>query len=156
MSIGSHGTCMSYQNNYLDLDPVYKDRHGRPLLRMTFNWHPNDIRMTQFMKVKMEEIARSMNPDIMQSSFKNMGAQYDVRPYQTTHNVGGAIMGSDPSNSALNRYLQAWRQHNVFVMGAGAFPQNTEYNPTGMVGALAYWATHAIINDYLPNPRALV
>ncbi len=156
MSIGSHGTCMSYQNNYLDLDPVYKDRHGRPLLRMTFNWHPNDIRMTQFMKVKMEEIARSMNPDIMQSSFKNMGAQYDVRPYQTTHNVGGAIMGSDPSNSALNRYLQAWGQHNVFVMGAGAFPQNTEYNPTGMVGALAYWATHAIINDYLPNPRALV
>src|SRR5690606_41910643 len=58
-------------------------RSGRPLMRMTFNWNPNDIRMTQYMKTKMEELAKTMNPDVMQSSFKKEGAQYDVRPYQT-------------------------------------------------------------------------
>ena len=108
------------------------------------------------MRKKMEEIATSMKPDMMQSSFKQEGAQYNVRPYQTTHNVGGAIVGDSPENSALNKYLQAWDQHNVFVMGASAFPQNIQYNPTGLVGALAYWAAHHIIDKYLKEPRPLV
>jgi len=156
MSIGSHGSNLSYQDCYLDLDPNYTDRHGRPLMRMTFDWKPNDIRMTQFMRARIEEIAQEMGADSWQSSFKSEGARYDIRPYQTTHNVGGAIMGTDPNTSAVNRYLQAWGQHNVFVLGAGAFPQNIQYNPTGAVGALAYWAAEAIVNDYLPNPRPLV
>ncbi|TQS71751.1 GMC family oxidoreductase [Rhodobacteraceae bacterium] len=156
MSIGSHGSNMAYRDVCLDLDPTYTDTHGRPLMRMTFNWKDNDIRMTQFMKSKIEPIAESMNPDIMASSYKDSGAQYDVRPYQTTHNTGGVIMGTDPKTSALNRYLQSWDCHNVFVMGASAFPQNIQYNPTGTVGGLTYWAIDAIRKDYLPNPRPLV
>lgn len=155
MSISSHGSCMSYRDNYLDLDPVYKDRFGRPMLRMTFNWKPNDIRMTQFMKGKIEDLAQSLAPDSMRSNYLQDGAMYDVRPYQTTHNVGGAAMGSDPDISVVNRYLQAHDVHNVFVMGAGAFPQNLQYNPTGLVGGLAYWAAHALRTDYLRQPRNL-
>lgn len=155
MSMGSHGSCMSYKNCYLDLDPTYKDQFGRPMLRMTFNWNENDIRMTQFMRVKMEAIAAQLGPDIMQSNFKKAGAMYDVRPYQTTHNVGGTAMGEDPKTSVLNRYLQAHDVHNVFAMGAGAFPQNIQYNPTGLLGGLAYWAAHAIRTDYLRQPRNL-
>lgn len=155
MSIGSHGSCMSYRDNYLDLDPTYRDRFGRPMLRMTFNWKPNDIRMTQYMRGKIEALAASLKPDVMNSAFKGEGAMYDVRPYQTTHNVGGAIMGNDARSTVVNRYLQAHDVHNVFVLGAGAFPQNLEYNPTGMVGGLAYWAAHALRNDYLRQPRIL-
>lgn len=156
MSIASHGSNMSYRDTCLDLDPTYKDRHGRPLMRMTFDWKPNDIRMTQFMKARIEPIARSLEPDILASSYKSEGAKYDVRPYQTTHNVGGAVMGTDPRTSVVNRYLQSWDLHNLFVMGASAFPQNTQYNPTGAVGGLAYWAVAALRGDYLQNPRPLM
>ena len=156
MAIGSHGSNMSYRDCYLDLDPTYTDRHGRPLMRMTFNWKENDIRMTQFMKARIEEIAESMNPDMMASSYKKEGAQYDVRPYQSTHNVGGAIMGADRKTSVLNKYLQHWDCHNLFVMGASAYPQNLQYNPTGALGGLAYWSAAAIRKDYLANPRPLV
>ncbi len=156
MSIGSHGSNMAYRDCYLDLDPTYTDPHGRPLMRMTFDWKPNDIRMTQFMRRQIEPIAEAMNPTSWASGYKDEGAEYDIRPYQTTHNVGGAIMGTDPKTSVLNRYLQVWGVHNVFSMGAGAFPQNIQYNPTGTVGALAYWAADAIRRDYLPNPRPLV
>ena len=156
MNIGSHGSNMAYRDTYLDLDPTYKDRHGRPLMRMTFDWKANDIRMTQFMKSKIEPIAKSLKPDIMNSSYKSDGVHYDVRPYQSTHNVGGAVMGADPKTSAINRYLQSWDVHNVFVMGASAFPQNLQYNPTGAVGGLAYWTVEAIRRDYLPNPRPLI
>ncbi len=65
-------------------------------------------------------------------------------------------MGSDPSTSALNRYLQSWDVPNLFVMGASAFPQNAGYNPTGTVAALTYWATDAIRDKYLKNPRQLI
>jgi gluconate 2-dehydrogenase alpha chain len=65
-------------------------------------------------------------------------------------------MGTDPKAAAVNRYLQAWGAHNLFVMGASVFPQNAGYNPTGTVGALAYWAAHAITDRYLKSPEPLV
>jgi gluconate 2-dehydrogenase alpha chain len=65
-------------------------------------------------------------------------------------------MGDNPSNSALNRYLQSWDVPNLFVQGASAFPQNAGYNPTGTVGALAYWSADAIRSQYLKNPGPLV
>jgi gluconate 2-dehydrogenase alpha chain len=30
------------------------------------------------------------------------------------------------------------------------------YNPTGTVGALAYWSARAIVQDYLKSPGPLV
>ena len=53
-------------------------------------------------------------------------------------------MGSDPSTSVVNSYLQMWDAENVFVVGASAFPHNGGYNPTGTVGALAYRAVDGI------------
>ncbi len=58
---------------------------------MTFDWKPNDIRMTQFIKVKIDEIAQSMNPDSWQSSFKGEGARYDVTPLQAMNCVRSAV-----------------------------------------------------------------
>ena len=44
----------------------------------------------------------------------------------------------------------------MFSLGAGAFPQNAGYNPTGTVAALAYHAAHGIRGRYLKNPGPLV
>lgn len=58
-------------------------------------------------------------------------------------------MGADPTTSALNTYLQSWDVHNVFVVGASAFPNNGGYNPTITVGALAIRAAQAIHQTYI-------
>jgi gluconate 2-dehydrogenase alpha chain len=79
-----------------------------------------------------------------------------VVPYQTTHNTGGAIMGDNPKNSVVNKYLQSWDVPNVFSMGAGAFPQNAGYNPTATLAALAYMSADAIKSQYLKAPGPLV
>jgi gluconate 2-dehydrogenase alpha chain len=156
VNIATHGSVMSYRDNYFDLDPTYRDANGQPLLRMTFDWKDNDIRMTQYITNKVADIGRAMNPASIAISAKQFGEHYDVRPYQTTHTVGGAVMGERPDSSVLNRYLQSWDVHNVFVMGASAFPQNIGYNPTGLVGALAYWSARAIREQYLKHPGPLV
>ena len=42
------------------------------------------------------------------------------------------------------------------MMGAGNFPQNPGYNPTGTVAALAYHSMKAVREDYLRNAGPLV
>ena len=150
------GSCMSYRQHHLDLDPTYKDGFGRPLLRMTFDWHQNEIKASQFLVGKALTMSKVLNPKALLGDAKKDGAHYDITQYQSTHTCGGAIMGSDPKTSALNRYLQSWDVSNVFAPGANAFPQNNGYNPTGMVGALTYWSARAIREQYLKNPGPLV
>ena len=154
LSLATHGAVMSHRGNYLDLDPTYRDFLGRPLMRMTFDFRDNEHKMSDFLTQKTAEIAKAMKP--REISTKPRKGSYDIEPYQTTHNTGGAIMGSNPQESVLNRYLQHWDVSNLFVMGSSAFPQNPGYNPTGTVGALAYWAAHAIRTQYLKKPGPLV
>jgi gluconate 2-dehydrogenase alpha chain len=45
MAIRIHASRLSHQHNYLDLDPTHKGAYGLPLLRMTLDWHGNDLRM---------------------------------------------------------------------------------------------------------------
>ncbi|QHE91897.1 GMC family oxidoreductase [Pandoraea fibrosis] len=156
MTIGISGSVMSYRDACLDLDPTYKDAYGVPLLRMTFDWHDNEYAMLGYMGDRMEEVGRAMNPEKVFRAIRKKGTHYDTRIYQSTHTTGGAIMGTNPSNSVVNKYLQSWDVSNVFVMGASAFPQNMGYNPTGVVAALAYWSAKAIREQYLKNAGPLV
>jgi gluconate 2-dehydrogenase alpha chain len=81
---------------------------------------------------------------------------YSIGPYQSTHCTGGAIMGTNPGNSVVNKYSQVWDTPNVFVTGASTFPQNAGMNPTGTVCALAYYTAAGIINSYLDNPGEII
>ena len=53
---------LSYQANYLDLDPRHRDRSGLglPVIRVTYDMQPNEHRMLAFMEDKAEEILRAM------------------------------------------------------------------------------------------------
>ena len=148
-----HGAVMSYRNNYLDLDPTYTDDYGNPLLRLTFDFRDNEHAMSKFLTDRATEIAkaipnRGINP-------KPRKGHYSIVPYQTTHNTGGAAMGVDPRTSFVNPFLQSWDVPNLWVMGSSVFPQNPGYNPTGTVGALAFWAADAM-KRYMKNPQPLV
>ncbi len=155
-AIGMSGSNYANRNNYLDLDPTYRDQLGRPLLRLTYNFVENDYKLAAILHgARSSSIARAMNPTIMGSPRLRRG-DYDIVPYQSTHNTGGTIMGTDPKTSVVNRYLQSWDANNLFIMGASTFPQQPAYNPTGPVGALAYWAADAIITRYLKNPGPLM
>ncbi|MBX9827109.1 MAG: GMC family oxidoreductase [Xanthobacteraceae bacterium] len=154
-NIGASGCNYAHRENFLDLDPTYKDALGRPLIRMSYNFRDNDYKMAGYIGGVLGRIARAMNPTRMSSPAVRRG-NYNVVPYQSTHNTGGTIMGADPKSSVVNKYCQSWDADNLFVMGASLFPQNASYNPTGPVGALAYWSADAIKRQYLKSPGPLV
>jgi gluconate 2-dehydrogenase alpha chain len=156
MKISISTGCMSYRGNYMDLDPTYKDAYGLPLLRMTFDWKQNELKLQQHLRKIVLDITKELGPDSFSESFLKMDSHFDLTKYVSTHNVGGAIMGDSPKTSALNRYLQSWDVHNVFVPGGNAFPQNFQANPTALIGALTLFAAQAIKDQYLKNPGPLV
>ena len=154
-AIGSHGASQSYRSNYLDLDPTYRDAHGLPLLRMTFDYQDNDRRMSAYITDQAAPIAKALGPSHISVHPVGNG-KFSIGQNGNTHNIGGVAMGADPATSAVNKYLQSWDVPNVFVIGASAFPQNSANSPTCTVGALACWAADAIKSSYLKQPGPLV
>lgn len=144
LSVGAQGACMPFRHHFLDLDPTYKDVFGDPLMRITFDFEEQDRQLAAYCADRCGEIIKEMGAADKIEVNRKLGP-YDITPYQSTHNTGGAIMGSSPETSVVNNYLQMWDAENVFVVGASAFPHNSGYNPTGTMGALSYRAAEGIV-----------
>jgi len=153
-SITITGAAQPWRGAYLSLDPTYRDAWGLPLLRITYDFPDNDIRMSRFLTARADEIGRAMR-GVIRSEPGPRKKPFTATAYQSTHLTGGAAMGDDPRSSVVNRYGQCWDVPNVFVTGAALFPQNSCYNPTGTVGATAYWIADHIERDYMRQPGPL-
>ncbi|SFP61361.1 gluconate 2-dehydrogenase alpha chain [Tranquillimonas alkanivorans] len=106
VGITVHGSSTPHPNNYIGLDPTYRDAFGQPLGMLTFDFPHNDRQMSHYVTSKAEEIAHAMGGNEISVGW--LDDHYSIVPYQTTHNTGGAIMGADPETSVVNRYLQSW------------------------------------------------
>jgi gluconate 2-dehydrogenase alpha chain len=148
-----YGEHLAYRGNYMDLDPIYKDRYGDPLIRMTLDLRDNERKMVQFITAKAVEIGRAMGA-VEIRPFPGLRG-YESTRYQGTHVQGGTIIGANHTDSVVNMYLQHWRVQNLFLLGAAAFPQNPSGNPTLTAVALTYRAADAVIQRYLKNPGEL-
>ncbi len=153
INVYAQGASLPHKNNYLSLDPTYKDAYGLPLLRLTYNFTDQDRELHKFSTDKTTQIAKLMNPKSIRPN--PYIKDYSIVPYQSTHNTGGTTMGSDPKNSVVNNYLQHWDADNLFVVGAGNFQHNSGYNPTDTAGALAYRCAEGILK-YHKNGKKLV
>jgi gluconate 2-dehydrogenase alpha chain len=154
MNIAASGSVMPNRYNYLDLDPTYRNRFGMPLMRMTFDYKDNERKLSAHSAEVINKIAEAMNPTHLNKAAARK--TWDSAPYQSTHNTGGTIMGTNPGNSVTNKYGQVWEVDNLFITGASLFPHNSAYNPTGPVAALAYMAADMIRNVYVKNPGKLI
>ena len=60
-------------------------------MRMTIDFHDNELKMSAFLTDKYAEILQQMGAK--QIDKKPRKGPYDVTDYQTSHLCGGAIMG---------------------------------------------------------------
>ena len=152
-TVGTQGSCYPHRENFLDLDPDYSDVYGQPLLRMTFDFRENELRMSEWVTQKVGNICRAMAPDMM-GPVEGLKGPFDTRQYQTTHVTGGTIMGADPHLSVVSPRLQHWDAENLFVAGASVYPHNSGYNPTGPLAALGLRLGDDLAR-YIERPRML-
>jgi gluconate 2-dehydrogenase alpha chain len=142
LELNIQGESLPYEDQYMDLDPTYRDVNGLPLLRITFDWHRNDYLLYRYLTERCLEIMQAMGPS--RTATARELEPYEIATYQSTHITGGAIMGVAPDSSVTNRYGQVWDTPNVFVTGATLYPQNPGLNPTGTLCALAYLTGEAL------------
>ena len=60
INVHTYGAVMPNVNNYLDLDPTYKDIHGNPLVRMTFDFSETDRKRGEFLNDQTKKIMQEM------------------------------------------------------------------------------------------------
>ncbi|MBL9216013.1 MAG: GMC family oxidoreductase [Opitutaceae bacterium] len=134
--LGVQGSCYPHRENFLDLDPDYTDAFGQPLLRLTFDFRDNELRMSAYCTARAAEIARAMGATHVGPAAPR-GRPFDVRQYVGTHVTGGTIMGADPATSVVSPRLQHWDAENLFVASSSVFAHNAGLNPSELLGALA-------------------
>ncbi|MFT9819062.1 GMC family oxidoreductase [Lysinibacillus sp. NPDC056185] len=141
--IGAQGASMPHKENYLSLDSTYKDAYGLPLMQLTYNFTDQDRALHKYISARAADIMKEMGAKIVVPNAEI--TDYNIVPYQTTHNTGGTVMSLKPEDGVVNNYMQHWNVENLFAVSAGNFAHNSGYNPTGTLGALAYRCAEGVV-----------
>jgi gluconate 2-dehydrogenase alpha chain len=139
-SVRTQPDALPYRENYFDLDPRHRDRSGLglPVVRLTYDLHPNEHQLAAWMEAKSEEI------------LTRMGAAWTWRGPRFTgvcssHDLGGLRMGEDPTLSVLSPELAVHDTPGLYAFTGGAFPSCPGINPTLTMLAMACRAADRLV-----------
>lgn len=134
-------TTLPYHGNYLDLDPLVKDRLGLPVIRLTAEYRQNELRIAAFTQDRMEEWYRAAG------AVQIIRAPLGTAMGPSTHAYGGTRMGDDPNTNVTDRYGFAHEAPNLGILGASVMGTSGSRNPTLTAQALAWrTAEHLVAN----------
>ncbi|HLQ99228.1 MAG TPA: GMC family oxidoreductase [Sphingobacterium sp.] len=131
------GEILPYHENKITLDKDKKDKWGLPVLAIDAEIKENEKKMRSDMQEEMKEMLESIGvKDVYTYDWGySMG--------MGIHEMGTARMGTDPSNSVLNKHNQVWDAPNVFVTDGAAMTSASCVNPS-----LTYMALTARAADF--------
>ena len=144
MSLLAHATCLAREQNSISLDPNVKDPWGLPAMRITFDFHSDDVRNMHFLLDRQMEIleaagARQAWPDTSDDS---------LLPHN--HLLGTCRMGDDPKQSVVDRHHRAHDVPNLFLVD-GSSLVTACCQPTCTIQALAYRAADHVAQQARRN-----
>src|SRR5215211_6893749 len=131
---------LSYEGNFLDLDPRHRDTSGLglPVIRITYDMQENEHRLSDWMEGKAEEILREIGATKTWRGPRFGGVM-------SSHDLGGCRMGEDPDGSVINPELGVHDTPGLYVFGGAVFPTCHGVNPTLTMWALCYRAAERLI-----------
>ncbi|MGD9990891.1 GMC family oxidoreductase [Pseudonocardia sp.] len=130
---------LPYETNHLDLDPVVRDPHGLPVVRVTHRVHENERRGGEFHAEKLQQWLR-------RAGATETWAVTDQ--VEGRHAYGGTRMGHDPQTSVVDAFGMAHEVPNLGVLGASVFPSAGGYNPTLTAQALSWRTAEHIVGNW--------
>jgi choline dehydrogenase-like flavoprotein len=140
------GEMIPNEDSFCELDPAVKDKWGIPVLRFHWKWSEHEIRQAAHMQQTFADIIAAMGGRLRNPPPKD-GAQAIANGGVIIHEVGGAIMGSDPAKSVTNQWSQTWDVPNLFLTDGAPFCSNADKNPTLTIMAQAWRAADRIVAE---------
>jgi choline dehydrogenase-like flavoprotein len=132
-----NGECLPYPSNTVTVVPEEKDQYGLPIARVTFAWGENEQKMIEAGIEQMNRILEAA------------GGQDLFEVEDTAHIMGTCRMGSDPSDSVVDRWCRSWDVRNLFICDGSVFASSSGVNPSLTIQAIA-----ARTADYLIDAAA--
>jgi choline dehydrogenase-like flavoprotein len=144
--MSGRGEMIPNENSFCELDPAVKDKWGIPVLRFHWKWSEHEVRQAAHMRKAFSEVITEMGGK------PRVNTAEDPRDFiskggEIIHEVGGAIMGSDPAKSVTNAWGQLWDAKNVVLTDGAPFCSNADKNPTLTIMALAWRAADHILDE---------
>ena len=130
--------------SFCEIDPNVKDRWGIPVLRFHWGWSAHEQGQAAHMQKTFAGIIEAMGGRT-HGTVQTDGAKAIAAGGSIIHEVGGAIMGSDPKSSVTNKWCQTWDVDNLFITDGAVFASNADKNPTLTILALAWRAADHIL-----------
>jgi choline dehydrogenase-like flavoprotein len=131
------GEMIPNEHSYCEIDPNVKDRWGIPVLRFHWQWSDHETRQAAHMQKTFAQIIEAMGGRVKGEVLTD-GAKAIAAGGSIIHEVGGAIMGTDATQSVTNLWGQTWDVKNLFIADGAVFPSNADKNPTLTIMALAW------------------
>jgi choline dehydrogenase-like flavoprotein len=174
VSFAGRGEMIPNENCYCEIDPSVKDQWGIPVLRFHWRWSQHEIRQAAHMQETFAEIIHTMGGRTLRSDLRDGefcpeiesagghsqtagvgnapsreidGAKYIQNGGSVIHEVGGAIMGSDPKKSVTNSWSQMHDVPNVVLSDGAPFASNADKNPTLTIMALSWRANEHLVSE---------
>ena len=142
----SRGEMIPNENCYADLDPQVKDKFGIPAVRFHWKWSEHEINQAKHAEKTFRELIEAMGGTVHSSKTSQPGESLE-NPGYIIHEVGGAIIGSDPKKSVCNAWNQSWDVKNLLLCDGAAFASNADKNPTLTIMALAWRACDHLVSE---------
>jgi choline dehydrogenase-like flavoprotein len=146
INFAGRGEMIPNEDSYCELDPYRKDAWGIPVLRFHFKWSDHEMRQAVHMQKTFADIIESMGGKVLNPPQSDGSKAIGVGG-SAIHEVGTTCMGSDPENSVLNQYCQAWEVKNLFVTDGGPFVSNADKSPTLTIMANAWRACDYLVAE---------
>src|SRR5436189_5909178 len=115
ISMGGFGEVLARYENYVDLDPIVKDKWGIPVLRFHYQFGDNEHRMAEDMKETAQEMFEAAGFEMVHVRSRVLTEGWPL------HELGTARMGDDPKTSVLNQFQQSHDVQNLFVVDGSGF-----------------------------------
>jgi choline dehydrogenase-like flavoprotein len=140
MALLAHTTSLAQYRNSISLDPDVKDAWGLPAIRVTFDFHPDDVATLNWMMTKQKAILEAAGAQRIWTQPLDLAG---MAP--SVHLIGTCRMGNDPQRSVVNSQSRAHDVPNLFVVDGSNLVTSGRQQPTATIQALAYRAAdHAI------------
>jgi choline dehydrogenase-like flavoprotein len=138
------GEMIPNEQSFCEIDRSIKDKWGIPVLRFHWQWSEHERGQAAHMQRTFADIIEAMGGKT-RHPIKTDGAEAIAPGGSIIHEVGGAIMGSDPKTSVTNSWGQTWDVKNLYINDGAVFASNADKNPTLTIMALAWRASDHIL-----------